>query len=101
MLIVHVQIKVKPEHIEAFKAATLANARASLKEAGIARFDFCQQNDDPASFMLVEAYRSEAAPAAHRATAHYAAWRDAVALMMASPRTRAEYSSVFPDDSGW
>lgn len=101
MLIVHVQIKVKPEHVEAFKAATLANARASLQEAGIARFDFCQQSGDPTRFMLVEAYRSEAAPAAHRATAHYAAWRDAVAPMMAEPRARAEYASVFPADSGW
>ena len=101
MLIVHVQIRVKHEHIEAFKAATLANARASIREPGIARFDFCQQNDDPASFMLVEAYRSAQAPDAHRATAHYAAWRDAVASMMAEPRKRAEYSGVFPDDSGW
>jgi len=101
MLIIHVHIRVKPEHVEAFKAATIANARASVREAGIARFDFCQQTDDPATFVLVEAYRTEAATAAHKATAHYAAWRDAVAPMMAAPRTSARFASVFPDDPGW
>lgn len=101
MLIVHIHVRVKPEYVEAFRAATLANARASVQEAGIARFDFCQQADDPASFSLVEAYRTEAATAAHKATAHYAAWRDAVAPMMAAPRTSVRFFSVFPDDPGW
>jgi quinol monooxygenase YgiN len=72
-----------------------------VQEAGIARFDFCQQADDPASFVLVEAYRTEAATAEHKATAHYAAWRDAVAPMMAGPRTSLKFSNVFPDDQGW
>lgn len=101
MLIIHVHIRVKPEFAETFKAATLANARASVREAGIARFDFCQQADDPASFVLVEAYRTADATDAHKATAHYAAWRDAVAPMMAAPRTRITFSSVFPGDEGW
>ncbi|MGA2018215.1 MAG: antibiotic biosynthesis monooxygenase [Opitutaceae bacterium] len=101
MLIIHIHVRVKPEYVEAFKAATLTNARASVQEAGIARFDFCQQADDPASFSLVEAYRTEAATAAHKATAHYAAWRDAVAPMMAAPRTSVRFSNVFPDDPGW
>jgi quinol monooxygenase YgiN len=101
MLIVHVQIRVKPESVEDFIAATKANARASVQEAGIARFDFCQQAGDPTSFILIEAYRTEAATAAHRATAHYAAWRDAVAPMMAEPRKRLEFSNIFPDDRGW
>jgi len=101
MLIIHVHVRVKPEYVEAFKVATLANARASVQEAGIARFDFCQQADDPTSFVLVEAYRTADATAAHKVTAHYVAWRDAVASMMAAQRTRAEFSSVFPDDQGW
>ena len=101
MLIIHVHVRVKPESIEAFKAATLANARASLREAGIARFDVCQQADDPASFVLVEAYRSAEAPAAHKQTAHYAAWRDAIAPMMAVPRASFKFASVFPDETGW
>lgn len=101
MLVVHVFVHVKPECVEAFKAATLANARASVQEPGVARFDIMQQSDDPAHFVLVEAYRTPAAPAAHKETAHYATWRDAVAPMMAAPRTSVKFASVFPDDAGW
>jgi len=99
MLIVHVHVHVKPEHVAAFQAATLANARASLAEPGIARFDVLQQSDDPTRFVLVEAYRDAAAPAAHKATAHYAAWRDAVAPMMATPRTSVKFANLFPADA--
>jgi quinol monooxygenase YgiN len=101
MLVVHVHVHVKPEWIAAFKAATLANASASIREPGIARFDVVQQADDPARFVLVEAYRTADAPAAHKATAHYAAWRDAVEPMMAEPRARAEFTNVFPADAAW
>lgn len=101
MLIVHVHVSVKPEHVAAFQAATLANAKASVLEPGIARFDVVQQADDPTRFVLVEVYRTPDAPAAHKATAHYAAWRDAVAPMMAAPRTSVKFANVFPADSGW
>lgn len=101
MLVVHVHIKVKPELVEAFKEATLANARESLKEPGIARFDVVQQSDDPTKFVLVEAYRSPAATTAHKATAHYAAWRDKMESLMAEPRYSVKYSNVFPSDNGW
>ena len=101
MLVVHVHVRVKPESVEAFKAATLANGRESVKERGIARFDVVQQQDDPSRFVLVEVYRTADAPAAHRATPHYAAWRDAVAPMMAEPRTSVKFANLFPDDSAW
>jgi len=101
MLVMQVNVKVKPEMIEAFKAATKVNAEASLKEPGIARFDCLQKTADPNRFLLVEAYRTPDAPAAHKATAHYAAWRDAVAPMMAEPRTSVMCSNVFPDDAGY
>ena len=101
MLIVHVQVQVKPECVEAFRAATLANAQASAKEAGIARFDVVQQADDPTRFVLVEVYRDAGAPAKHKETAHYAAWRDAVAPMMAQPRSSVKFTNLFPNDSGW
>lgn len=101
MLVVHVQVHVRPEHVAAFKAATIANASASVREPGIARFDVVQQADDPTRFVLVEVYRTPEAPAAHKETAHYAAWRDAVAPMMAEPRTSVKYSNVFPPDAGW
>jgi quinol monooxygenase YgiN len=60
-----------------------------------------QHRDDPTRFVLVEVYRTEAAAADHKATAHYATWRDAVADMMAEPRTSIRYANVFPDDPGW
>lgn len=101
MLIIHVHVHVKSESIEAFKAATIANAAASVREPGIAAFDVVQQNDDPTRFVLVEAYRTADAPAAHKETAHYATWRDTVASMMASPRTSAKFTNVFPDDTNW
>jgi (4S)-4-hydroxy-5-phosphonooxypentane-2,3-dione isomerase len=97
MLVVHVHVHVKPECVEAFKAATIANARESIKEPGIGRFDFTQQQDDPTRFVLVEAYRTPEAPAAHKETKHYQTWRDAVAPMMAEPRLGVKFGSVFPD----
>jgi (4S)-4-hydroxy-5-phosphonooxypentane-2,3-dione isomerase len=101
MLVVHVHVQVKPECVDAFKKATLTNARASIQEPGIARFDVIQQADDSTRFVLVEVYRSEQAPAQHKETPHYAAWRDAVAGMMAQPRSSTKYANLFPDDSGW
>lgn len=101
MLVLHIHVHVKPEAVAAFRAATLENARKSVQEPGIARFDVVQQADDPARFALVEAYRTEEAVAAHKATAHYAQWRDAVADMMAEPRVFLKYANVFPEDAGW
>ena len=101
MLVVHVHVHVKPEHVEAFRQATLDNARHSVQEPGIARFDVVQQTDDPTRFVLVEAYRTVEAIVAHKATAHYARWRDAVAEMMAEPRTAVKFDNVFPPDEDW
>ncbi len=101
LLIVHVHCSVKPESVAAFEEATLRNARASVKEPGIARFDVVQDRDDPTKFVLVEAYRSQDAPAAHKETEHYKTWRDTVASMMAEPRTSKKYVNLHPDDAGW
>jgi autoinducer 2-degrading protein len=98
MLVVHVHVHVKPESVEAFRQATIANARQSIKEPGIARFDLIQQADDPTRFVLIEAYRTVDDPARHKETAHYQAWRDAVAGMMAEPRQSVKYGNVFPED---
>jgi (4S)-4-hydroxy-5-phosphonooxypentane-2,3-dione isomerase len=101
MLIVHVHVHVKPESVEAFKQATVANARESLREPGIARFDVVQQADDPTRFVLVEVYRTSEAPAAHKETSHYQSWRDTVAPFMAEPRSSVKFSEVFPSADGW
>lgn len=101
MLIVHVHVHVKPESVAEFMLATIENAAASVQEAGIARFDVVQQHDDANRFVLIEVYRTPEAAAAHKETAHYAKWRDAVAPMMAEPRRSVKYGAVFPDPQGW
>jgi quinol monooxygenase YgiN len=101
MLIVHVHVRVKPESVQAFQQASLENARQSVQEPGIARFDVVQQADDPTRFVLVEVYRADDAPAKHKETPHYARWRDTVADMMAEPRRSVKYRNLFPGDAGW
>ncbi len=101
MLITLVNARVKPEAVDSFKKASLENARNSVKESDVARFDVIQQVDDPTRFVLIEVYRTAEAPASHRETAHYKTWRETVELMMAEPRTRAQYANLFPGDKGW
>jgi autoinducer 2-degrading protein len=101
MHILHVYARVKPEHIEAFKKATIENASNSVKEPGVARFDVIQQQDDPTRFMLVEVYRDPQGHARHKETAHYQAWIERVEDLLAEPRTRALYHNIYPADGGW
>jgi quinol monooxygenase YgiN len=101
MLVVHVHIQVKPDQIDAFRDASLENARNSVLEPGVVRFDVIQQLDDPARFVLVEVYRTADDPARHKETAHYAPWRDTVADMMAQPRSSVKYTALFPAAPGW
>lgn len=93
-VIVHVHVRVKADAVEAFKRATTANAKASRLEPGVARFDVYQQADDPTRFLLIEEYKTADAPAAHKATPHYATWRDTVAPMMAEERRSVRYVEV-------
>ena len=101
MYIVHVFVHVKEEWVEDFISETTENAKESLQEPGIARFDIIQQQDDPTRFVLVEVYRSYEDPGKHKLTEHYSRWRDAVAYMMEEPRTSIKYYNVFPEDGGW
>ena len=101
MFIVHVFIHVKPDRIEDFKKATLENARNSVLEPGIARFDVVQHLEDPTRFILVEVYRTSEDPARHKETAHYQTWRDTVEDMMAESRTSIKLTNLFPDEKGW
>ncbi|HEY3417281.1 MAG TPA: putative quinol monooxygenase [Armatimonadota bacterium] len=101
MYIVHVQVSVLSEQIAAFRQATQENARHSVQEPGIARFDVIQRLDDPAQFLLIEVYRTEEDAARHKETAHYQIWRDTVAPMMAVPRSSVKYTHVYPEESGW
>lgn len=101
MVIVHVHVHVLPEFIDAFRDASLDNARHSVQEPGVARFDVLQELDDPSRFVLIEVYRNDEAPAQHKETAHYARWRDTVAPMMASPRSGVKYRAHFPGMLGF
>ena len=101
MLVVHVFVHVKPDQLEAFETATLENARNSIREPGVARFDIIRQQDDPVRFVLVEVYRTLDDPGRHKETTHYQKWRDTVADKMAEPRTSVKYANVFPDEQGW
>jgi len=101
MLLLFVQIRVKPECLDAFRAVTLENARSSRLEAACIRFDIVQEMDDATRFALVEVYRSSEGHAVHRETAHFKAWAAAAEPMMVEPRTRIRYSTVSPADSEW
>ena len=101
MFIVHVHVHVKPELIDDFKQASVENARNSVQEPGVARFDVIQRQDDPSRFILVEVYRTMEDPSKHKETEHYRVWRDTVSEMMAEPRSSVKYTNVFPDDEGW
>jgi quinol monooxygenase YgiN len=101
MIVVHVSVHVKAERVEEFRRATVENARNSVQEPGVARFDVLQQADDPTRFVLVEVYRNPEAPAQHKGTAHYQAWAAVALDMMAEPRTRSIYANIYPADEGW
>lgn len=101
MVIVHVFVHVKPDAIKAFKTASVTNAKCSLQEPGIARFDLVQERDKPERFVLIEVYRSEADILRHKETEHYKTWRNTVENMMAEPRHSIKFTNVFPDDDGW
>ncbi len=101
MHIMLVYIHVKPESVEAFKAASEDNARNSVQEPGCARFDVIQQHDDPNRFVLYEAYHDRSDHAAHRETEHYKRWKETVDDMMAEKRYAVHYSNVHPGNDGW
>jgi autoinducer 2-degrading protein len=98
MIVTCVYVHVKPETVAEFIKASTANHKGSVKEPGNLRFDFVQQADDPCRFMIYEAYESEEAVAAHKATAHYLKWRDTVQEMMAEPRKAVKYNILQPSD---
>lgn len=100
MIIVHVHVHVKDEFIDSFKEASIENARNSIHEPGIIRFDVVQQADDPTRFVLIEIYRNELAQGEHKQTSHYAQWRDTVSEMMAEPRSSVKYQAIFPVEMG-
>ncbi len=94
MYIVHVSIKVKNECIEEFRQATIENAKNSLSEDGIARFDVLQEQEDPSRFLLEEVYYTTEDQLKHRETEHYKKWRAAIDDLLAQPYTFVKYNGV-------
>ena len=101
MHIVLVHVHVRPGCGAEFEIASERNAAASRREPGVARFDLLRQRDDRERYLLVEVYRTPEAAAAHKTRAHYAEWRDAVAPLMAEPRSGVAWENVSPSDAGW
>ena len=97
MIVTIVHIEVNPENIESFIRATTDNHFESVKEPGNLRFDLLRNNDNPARFVLYEAYENETAAAAHKETAHYLKWRETVAQWMAKPREGIRYKGLQPE----
>lgn len=91
-----VHVHVKPDRVEAFLAASRSNHEGSVAEPGNRRFDVLQSSDDPTHFVLYEWFATEADAKAHKETAHYLAWRDAVADMMAAPRKGVAFKGLLP-----
>jgi (4S)-4-hydroxy-5-phosphonooxypentane-2,3-dione isomerase len=96
MIVTCVYVNVKPDNIREFIEASEANHKESVNEPGNVRFDFCQQADNPNSFMIYEAYESDESAAAHKSTPHYLRWRETVADMMAEPRKGVKYNILRP-----
>lgn len=98
MLIVQVNVHVKEDQIERFINATEDNVKNSILESGVARFDFFQNQEDHAKFILIEAYRNEDAPAKHKETEHYKRWKASVEPMMSEPRFSIKFLNILPVD---
>ncbi len=101
MRVVLVAVHVRSGCEAAFIEKTSINAAASRKEAGVARFDVLQDPTDPGRFLLIEVYRNEQAPLAHKETPHYQQWRDAVEPLMAEPRSSTKWHGIDPNQAAW
>jgi (4S)-4-hydroxy-5-phosphonooxypentane-2,3-dione isomerase len=101
MHIVHVFVHVKSDKVNEFMDATRENARNSIQEPGIARFDVLQDVKDATRFVLCEVYKTPEDALKHKETKHYQTWRDSVAGMMEEPRNGVPYKNIFPGDDGW
>ena len=98
MYVVAVTVFVKPEFVQPFIEASLDNARNTRTEPANVRWDFLQSEDDPARFLLYEAYTSKDGFTAHQQTPHYLRWKQMVADWMAQPRQGVKHTSIFFGD---
>jgi quinol monooxygenase YgiN len=99
MYIVQVYVNVKQNYVNKFIAATMENARNSILEPGVVRFDVLQEIENPHRFLISEVYTDEQAPLEHKKTYHYKKWKNIVADMMADSRYSVKYENIYPDNN--
>ena len=102
MLVLMVNVKVKPERRDEYIAAVREDgAGTTTNEEGNFQFSVVQDSEDPDRFFLFEVYRDEAALEAHRQMPHFLKYREATAGLYAEDTVRRTGTNVFPDDAGW
>lgn len=102
MIILHVTIQVKPEHVSEFLEIVRYDAEHSEKdEPGCLRFDVSRDRDDPNRFYLYEVYRDQAAFEAHRQTPHFKEYFEKSQPWLAAPAERRFGTNVVPTDFDW
>jgi quinol monooxygenase YgiN len=83
------EFEIKPDAIDAFVAAAIADASASVaNEAGCRQFDVTRSNEHPNRILLYEVYDSEAAFDAHLQTPHLAMFREQIEPLVLSRQAR-------------
>jgi autoinducer 2-degrading protein len=88
MLVLVVNLKIKPENVDKFMQGLQANAREARKEPGCKQFDVLVHPNDKTKVMLYEVYADEKAFEAHQQTAHFKKYlAEAIPLLASRERT--------------
>lgn len=96
MFIFQVHHFIRPEAVETYRQATLENARLTVQEPGVLRFDVFQDKEDPTHFSLLEIYKDKAAQASHLQTAHFLVWKDVYLAAQAKRGYGHEFEMLSP-----
>jgi quinol monooxygenase YgiN len=95
MFVLQVNIRIKPESVDAFMKKLDENAREARKEAGCKQFEVLVDPADKAKIMLYEVYKDEAAFEAHQQTPHFKKYVAEAVPLLAS-RERHVWKRVSP-----
>lgn len=99
MYIFQVHHYIKPDQVEAYKDAALENARKTILEPGVIRFDVFQDVTDPAHFSLLKVYQDLDARDAHLETEHFLKWKDVYLQTQERKGNGDEFNALFPEDA--
>jgi (4S)-4-hydroxy-5-phosphonooxypentane-2,3-dione isomerase len=88
MFVLAVQIRIKPDNVEAFMSKLAENAKNARKEPGCKQFDVLVDPNDKTKVMLYEVYTDEKAFEAHQQTPHFKKYlAEAVSLLASRERS--------------